>query len=255
MPRDVVYPLVIAAMRTAFGVAGLRFHVEGDEHIPTSGPVIIASNHVSYLDFAFVGLAARRSRRNVRFLTRYDVWHNPFAGPLMRGMHHIPVDRAAPAGAYLEARAALRDGQAVGVFPEAGVSKSYTVRAMMRGAAALARETGAPIVPMALWGGQRIYTASHAATGHDLHLRRGRPITVVVAAPICVAPGTDVRAQTVLLAARLQTLLDHAQAVHPDQPTAGEAADWHPAHRGGTAPTPAQAGSIEQLPRSAIVVR
>ncbi len=63
------------------------------------------------------------------------------------GRHgHVPVDRAAPAAAYLHARALLREGEAVGVFPEAGVSTSFTVRGLLPGAVALARETGAPLL-------------------------------------------------------------------------------------------------------------
>lgn len=113
-----VYSPVIGAARLLFRGLGLQFTLDGDEHVPTTGPVVIASNDVSFLDFALVGLAARRSRRYVRFLARYDVWHNPFAAPLMRSMRHIPVDRAVPAAAYLEARSMLRAGEAVGAFPE-----------------------------------------------------------------------------------------------------------------------------------------
>lgn len=251
---DLVYPPVIAGLRSAFAALGLRFRVEGAAHIPPSGPVVLASNHVSFLDFAFVGLAARHSRRYVRFLTRYDVWDNPAAGPLMRGMHHIPVDRAAPVGAYLLARSALRRGEAIGVFPEAGVSKSYTVRPMMPGAAALARDTGAPLVPLAVWGGQRIYTAKPASTGHMLQLRRGRAITIVVGAPEYVDQRADLVAETQALGARMQVLLDRAQRTHPDQPPPGKSAPWHPAHLGGSAPTPEQARAFEDIPRHAIPV-
>ena len=77
----------------------------------------------------------------------------------MDGMRHVPVDREAPAAAYLAARRLLREGEAVGIFPEAGISYSYAVRSLMRGPAALARETGAP------------HRASRAV-GHPADLRR-----------------------------------------------------------------------------------
>lgn len=249
---DVVYPPVVAALRLAFAAFGLRVHVEGAERVPSVGPAVIASNHASYLDFAFLGVAARPSRRYVRFLARYDVWHHPVAGPPMRGMHHIPVDRSAPAGAYLLARSALRRGEVIGVFPEAGVSKSYVMRPLLPGAAALARDTGAPLVPVALWGGQRLFTAKAASRGHDLHLRRGRPITILVGQPSYVGPGADVSTATVELGWRLQELLDRAQRMHPDQPRPVADAPWHPAHLGGSAPTPEQARLIEDIPRHAI---
>ena len=131
-----------------------------------------------------VGLAARGSRRDVRFLARHELFGNPVAGPFLRSMRHVPVDRAAPAAAYLRARTLLRQGEAVGIFPEAGVSTSFTVRSLMPGAVALARELGVPIVPMAIWGPQRILTAHR-----PVDLRRGRPVSLLVGPPLYVDPG------------------------------------------------------------------
>ena len=71
---ELVYPPVIGAARVLFRALGLRLDVQGSEHVPLDGPVVLASNHVSFLDFLLVGLAARSSRRNVRFLARHDVW-------------------------------------------------------------------------------------------------------------------------------------------------------------------------------------
>jgi len=164
----------------------------------------------------------------------------------MTSMGHIPVDREAPAAAYLRARAELLAGQAVGVFPEAGISVSYTVRSMMPGAVALSRVTNAPIVPMALWGTQRI-----AGVGHRVSLRRRRPITIVVGDAMA-APDGDLRQATRELGARLQDLLDQAQAIHLDRPAPGERATWLPAHLGGHAPTPSAAALNADLPRTAI---
>lgn len=242
---DLVYPPVIGAARLMFAALGLRITVDGADHVPQRGPAILVSNHVSYLDFVFVGLAARASRRYIRFLTRYDVWRGPVA-PFMTGMHHIPVDRQAPAAAYLAARSALRRGEVVGVFPEAGVSVAYTVRPLMPGAVALARATGAPIIPIVLWGPQRIVSVNEG-----LSLRRGRPVTIEVDAPMA-APNGDVRTATRVLGAHLQRLLDSVQARHPDRPAPGEVASWLPAHLGGHAPTPCAALLNEDLPRSAV---
>ena len=118
---------------------------------PWTAPVLLAANHLSYLDFTLVGLAARRSRRNVRFLARHDTWRGP-VGTAMTAMGHVPVDPAAPAAAYLAARRLLRRGEAVGIFPEAGISTSYAVRGLKPGTAALAAETGVPVLPVAIWG-------------------------------------------------------------------------------------------------------
>lgn len=244
---ELVYPSVIVTGRLLFRALGLQLVTEGDEHIPTTGPVVIACNHVSFLDFTLVGLMARRSHRYVRFLARHDVWQHPVARPLMRRMRHIPVDRSAPAGAYLQARAMLRSGEAVGIFPEAGVSTSYTVRSLMPGAVALAAETGAPIVPMAIWGPQRIFTA-----GQPRDLTRGRPVTLRAGAPLHISRLVDVRAETERLGSRLQMLLDELQTRPRHQPEVGSHPPWHPAHLGGGAPTPANARVTESTPRTSV---
>lgn len=244
---DWVYPPVITAGRLLFRALGLRIALEGDEHIPASGPVIVVSNHVSFLDFALVGLAARRSRRYLRFLARHDIWENPFAGPLMLGMHHVPVDRAAPAAAYLAARALLREGEALGIYPEAGISTSFTVRSLMPGAAALAAETGTPIVPMAIWGPQRILTANRRRD-----LTRGRPVSMLVGKPLLLPRSTDAGTGTTELGGVLQALLDDLQARPEHQPRPGEHAPWHPAHLGGDALPVARARLVEDMPRSRV---
>lgn len=242
---EFTYPFVIAAGRAAFRALGLRIDIEGTEHIPRSGPVVLASNHVSFLDFLLVGVAGIERDRRVRFLARHDLWRAPVVGSALTAMRHVPVDRQAPAAAYLRARSLLRDGEAVGVFPEAGVSTSYTVRSLMPGAVALARETGAPLVPVTLWGPQRILTAKQPRD-----LSRGRPVSILVGEPLDV-PGDVVRG-TRHLGARLQGMLDTLQRRDLHRPEPGSDARWHPAHLGGSAPTPAQARLAEALPRSAV---
>lgn len=242
-----VYPAVVGAARCVLRALDLRISLEGDEHVPRTGPVVVVANHVSFLDFLLVGLAARGGGRRVRFLARYDVWANPVARPLMNAMRHVPVDRAAPAAAYLRARTLLRAGEAVGIFPEAGISTSYTVRALMPGAVALARETGAPLLPMAIWGPQRLLAA-----GRPVDLRRGRPVSLRVGEPVHVRPDADVRLGTERLGERLQSLLDGLQRRPEHQPRPGEAAPWHPAHLSGGAPWPEEARRVESVPSSSI---
>lgn len=244
---DLVYRLAIATSRLLFRLLGLRIRVEGAEHVPRVGPALVVSNHVSFLDFIFVGLAARPSCRFVRFLTRYDVWHNAIAGPAMTAMRHVPVDRAAPAGAFLEARGALIRGEVVGIFPEAGISRSFTVRAMMPGAVALSRSTGARVVLVAVWGPQRIATA-----GLPISLRRGRAVSILVSAPITLPTEGSVRDATVELGRQLQQLVDGVQRRHPDQPRPGHLDRRQPAHLGGAAPTAADAAVGVDVPRTAV---
>jgi 1-acyl-sn-glycerol-3-phosphate acyltransferase len=242
---ELVYPAAAVAARAMFAALGLRIRVDGAEHVPVTGPVVLASNHVSFLDFTLVALAAWP--RRVRFLTRQDAFDHWAAGPFLRAMRHVPVDRAAPAAAYLASRRLLREGEAVGIFPEAGISQAYDVRELMPGAVALAAATGAPLVPMAIWGPQRI-----ASARRPLDLHRGRPVSISVGAPITYDRSTDVVSATVDLGVRLASLLDRLQRMPCHRPAPGDPAPWYPAHLGGSAPTRAEAAPRGSSPRAAI---
>lgn len=247
---DRVYRGVNRLGRIALGALGADVRVRGLENLPRSGPVVLACNHVSYLDFVVVERAAVQRGRYVRFLTRYDVWRPGPLGWAMDRMGHVPVDRAEPATAYLHARRLLRAGEAVGIFPEAGISYSYTVRSLMRGAAALARETGAPLVPVALWGSQRIFSVGIPEPPADL--TRGRRIDVVLGTPEQVPHGADLVEVTTALGHTLTSMLEQLQTAPEHRPRPGEVATWYPAHLGGRAPTRAEAHDVEELPRGAV---
>ena len=103
--RDLVYPPVIVTARAGFKALGLRFRVSGTEHVPRTGGAVLAFNHISYVDFILGGYAALPSRRLVRFMAKESVFRSRLSGPLMRGMAHLPVDRA---HGELAARQALR---------------------------------------------------------------------------------------------------------------------------------------------------
>src|SRR3954471_16251044 len=173
-PRDRPYRLVIRLALVVFRLFGFRFDVPGSEHVPSPGGAIICSNHVSFFDFTFLGLGALPQHRLVRFMAKSAVFGHWFAGPFMRAMRHIPVERLAGAAAFEAAVRALKDGEVVGVFPEATISTSFMVKDLKAGAARMAVDAGVPIVPAAVWGGQRI------ATKGRTQLRRGVAITVVL---------------------------------------------------------------------------
>src|ERR671927_1252426 len=157
-PGDRPYRGVIRLALVVFGLFGFRFDVRGSEHVPTTGGAIICSNHVSYFDFTFLGLGALPQRRLVRFMAKAAVFDHWFAGPFMRAMRHIPVDRKAGAAPFESAVRALKDGEVVGVFPEATISRSFTVKDLKAGVARMAVHAGVPIIPPAVRGGQRIAT-------------------------------------------------------------------------------------------------
>jgi 1-acyl-sn-glycerol-3-phosphate acyltransferase len=214
---------------------------------------VIAATHGSYPDFLWIGMAASERGRWVRFMTRHDVWNSRARRP-MTGMRHIPVDREAPAAAYLTARRLLREGEAVGMFPEAGISYAYAVRSLMPGAAALARDTGAPVVPLALWGTQRIWSVDRHAPGKVARpsLTRHRRVDLAFGPALTVAPGEDLTEATIRLGHSMTDLLEGLQRLPEHVPAPGEHAPWYPAHLGGHAPDRAEALSLDSVPKSAV---
>ena len=249
------YRVANGAGRLALKSLAIDVRSTGLEHVPTTGPVLLAANHVSYPDFIFIEKAAIERGRYVRFMTRHDIWHQrALAGP-MSGMKHIPVDREAPAAAYLMARRLLLEGEAVCGFPEAGISYSYTVRALMRGLVSLARETQVPVIPVAIWGSQRIYSVGrddHAGKAPRPDLTRGRRVDITFGEPMAVAPDSDLTARTRGLGVRLTELLEEIQGRPHHRPRPGEWAPWHPAHLGGAAPTRHEARELDSVPRSSV---
>nr|WP_202446908.1 lysophospholipid acyltransferase family protein [Streptomyces sp. SID5468] len=228
-----------------FQVQGLRFDMEGTEHVPRRGGAVLVSNHISYLDFVFCGLAARPAKRLVRFMAKEAVFRHKVAGPLMRAMKHIPVDRAQGEHAYERALGALRSGEVVGVFPEATISRSFTLKTFKSGAARLAQEAGVPLLPMALWGTQRMWTK-----GRRRQLGRHRfPVTIRVGAPLESGPHEHAESLTERLRARVQELLEAAQSAYPGRPAGPHDRWWLPAHLGGTAPTPQEAAELDAARR------
>jgi 1-acyl-sn-glycerol-3-phosphate acyltransferase len=251
---EAVYRGVIRAGKMLLRALDLTVRSSGQEHVPTSGPVVLAANHVSFPDFLFVGQALL-GRRLVRFMCRADIWDAP--GPVGRGMdamRHIPVDRQAPAGAYLHGRSLLRSREAVCVFPEGGISTAYAVRAMMPGAVALARETGAPLVPVSLWGSQRVWAQKQGpdAPFPKPDLTRGRLVDVRFGAPLQVGPNDDVTETTRRLGHLLQDGLDDLQRLPEHRPRPGEYAPWYPRHLGGHAQDRGASFAIDGMPRSAV---
>ncbi|MEW2522599.1 lysophospholipid acyltransferase family protein [Actinacidiphila alni] len=239
---DFVYPPVIAFARSMFKVQGLKFDIRGTEHVPRQGGALLVSNHIGYLDFVFCGLTALPSKRLVRFMAKESVFRHKVSGPLMRAMKHIPVDRAEGMHAYGHALDALRGGEIIGVFPEATISQSFTLKSFKSGAARLAMEAGVPLLPMALWGTQRLWTK-----GHPRNLGRSKlPITLRVGEQMRPHENEKAGALTRRLRLRVQELLEDAQRAYPAKPSGPADHWWQPAHLGGGAPTAEEAAARER---------
>jgi 1-acyl-sn-glycerol-3-phosphate acyltransferase len=225
--HDYVYPPVIGGLLAAFKLLDLKLSVVGSKYVPRSGPAVMASNHISHLDFIFVGVGARASRRYVRFMAKEPIFKNRVAGPLMRGMHHISVDREAGLQSFRDALTALRGGEVVGLFPEATISRSFEPKEFKSGAERLAKASKAPLLPVAVWGSQRLWTYDDRATLKQ----RGVPVSVYVGEPI--DPALTAEAASQELRARVIALVRRAQ---DEYPTDGSGQWWQPARLGGTAP-------------------
>jgi 1-acyl-sn-glycerol-3-phosphate acyltransferase len=225
--HDYVYPPVIGGLLATFKVLGLKLRVVGSHHVPRTGPAVLASNHISHLDFIFVGLGARDSRRYVRFMAKESIFAHRIAGPLMRGMHHISVDRSAGLQSFRDALGALKQGEVVGLFPEATISRSFEPKEFKSGAERLAKASKAPLLPVAIWGSHRLWTYDERATMKQ----RGVPISVYVGEP--VDPALTGEAANAELRRRVTELVHRAQ---DEYPTDGTDQWWQPARLGGTAP-------------------
>ena len=235
-----VYRPVIGLALGVFKTMRWRVVTTGAEHIPLDGPAVIATNHVGYLDFVFVGYAARARKRLVRFMAKKEVFDHKISGPLMRGMKHVPVDRFGSASDSIDlAVSALKGGEVVGMFPEGTISRSFVPRAGKSGAARMAIAAGAPLIPGAVWGSQRILTK-----GRPKNFERRLLITVSLGEPIEYTPVDDPAEVTTRLMSSITKLTDAAQKAFPDAPTSPEDAWWLPAHLGGRAPTVEEADAL-----------
>jgi len=148
--------VVGAVMRVCF-----RTRVTGAERIPATGPAVVAGNHVSALDgIALALVVGRDGSRMTRFLTAAEFFPRPVFGWALRRYRQIPVRRGqGDAHALDEAIETVRSGGLAGIFPEGRVNLSPEegLQRGRRGAARIALASGAPIVPVGIWGTQVRY--------------------------------------------------------------------------------------------------
>ncbi len=228
---DLVYPPVIAVIKTLWKYLGLKFDFQGDENIPRKGGAILAINHVSYFDFAITGTAALPAGRYVRFMAKKEIFANKLAGPLMRGMHHINVDRGNGAASFVAALRALKSGEIIGIFPEGTISTSFEIKGLKSGAVRLAMGAGVPVIPTVIWGSQRVWTK-----GVKRDLRRHHyPVTVLFGEPIHYQRADDLEIAESQLRSTLLAMLRQVQEKYPDSHVGQR---WAPTRLGGTAPAP-----------------
>lgn len=226
------YRLIAALVRAGFRLARWRIDVEGFEHVPRSGGVVLTWNHTGHMDFAVTALPLLdRTGRWARLLALRELWQSPLLGWAPRIGHAVPVERSSAAGrvdALDAAVDALQDGHLVMVAPEGTISTTFDLQPFRTGAVRMARDAQVPVVPTASWGSHRF-----ATTGHPPSLLRGwrLPVVVRVGEPLLVAPGEDLEAATERLRRRTSALLEEARSAYPDG--APSDAWWVPPSMGG----------------------
>jgi 1-acyl-sn-glycerol-3-phosphate acyltransferase len=236
--RDLTYRPVILTAKTAFKALGQRFVMTGTDNVPREGGALLAFNHVSYVDFIYGGFAANPSGRFVRFMAKRELFDHRLSGPLMRSLHHIEVDRAEGIASYNRAIDYLGAGEIVGIFPEATISRALVLKEFKTGAVRIAAKAGVPLVPVVLWGTQRILTKDHPRD-----LSRGKTIAISVGTPLHPS-GDDPVAEAAELHDAMTTLLDETIRDYPadEQPPGSW---WLPQSYGGSAPTLEEAKTLE----------
>ncbi|HEV7719754.1 MAG TPA: HAD-IB family hydrolase [Iamia sp.] len=140
----------------------VRFDIEGIERIPHDGPAILVGNHRSYFDPLAIGFTIARVGRPLRFLGKKEVFDAPVVGQIATAMGGIRVDRGTGSDEPLKAAAeALEAGQAVAIMPQGTIPRGrafYEPQLEGRwGAAKLAKMTKAPVIPIGLWGTERVW--------------------------------------------------------------------------------------------------
>ena len=237
---ETTYTAIIAAAKLGFRVLGQKFDVTGVENLPRRGGALLALNHIGYVDFVYGGLPAAMIDRRVRFMAKRELFDHRVTGPIMRACRHVEVDRADGEASLRTAEGLLRQGELVGIFPEATISRAMEIKKLKTGAARIAAAASVPLLPMALWGTQRMMTKDH-----DKDFARGKAITIAVGPPVPL--NGDAVADTAWLRTAMSGLLDQAIRGYPQHEPG---AWWVPARYGGSAPTVAEAARLDAAERA-----
>jgi putative phosphoserine phosphatase/1-acylglycerol-3-phosphate O-acyltransferase len=204
----------------------VRFDVEGLEHIPQSGPAIIAANHRSYFDPLAVGFTLAKSGRPTRFLGKKEVFDAPVVGDMARAFGGIRVERGSGSDEPLnKAGEALRAGELVAIMPQGTIPRGkafFEPELQGRwGTAKLAAMSDAAVIPVGLWGTEKVWPRSarlpnfgNVIDPPTVRIRIGEPVKL---------SGDDLDADTTAIMSSITDLLPPEASV-ARTPTAKELA-------------------------------
>lgn len=223
-----------------------RRHYIGLDRLRQRGPALIVANHISHLDPIFDVVFIRKAGRIPRTLAKASLWKIPFIGKVAAGAGQIPVERGSGAGqaALATATEALADGKVVLIYPEGTVTKDPDGWPMRPrpGVAALALSGDFPVIPVANWGSNHVYTSY--GTGRRFRPFPRKDVTCVAGEPIDLSAwraqpidNRAIRDVSYLIMERIRDMVaelrgteppteffnpKRAEAVRPDDPPAGD---------------------------------
>src|SRR6202163_910118 len=170
--NPVLYWTLRAILVPAFLIY-LRMQRTGREHLPKEGPLLLASNHRSFLDPFVIGTLVKRP---VYYMAKRELFEKPWQAWILSALGAFPVDRGAGDGdAMATARAILERGDCVVVFPEGTRMRRGPLGEPRRGIGRLALETGAPVAPIAVIGTDQVRRGWRIRP-RKVRLRVGRPL-------------------------------------------------------------------------------
>jgi 1-acyl-sn-glycerol-3-phosphate acyltransferase len=188
--NPVVY-WVVRALFVPFFLVYFRLQRVGREHLPRSGPLLLAANHRSFLDPFVIGTLVRRP---VYYMAKRELFEKRWQAWVLNALGAFPVDRGAGDGdAMATARAILARGDCVVVFPEGTRVRPGPLGDPRRGIGRLALETGAPVAPVAVIGTDAVRRGWRIRP-RKVRLRVGRPLhypTVESCSPALAAAVTE----------------------------------------------------------------
>lgn len=200
-----------------------QLDLDGMKHFPKAGPVIIISNHRSYFDVATLAVVLAKMGRPVRFLGKREIFEHPVVSAVARAVGGIPVDRGVDgATSYRAAESALEAGEVVVLLPEGTIPRGEAffdpVLKGKTGAVRLAQGSGAPVVPVGLWGTEQVWPRS-SKLPNVTNVLHPPLVRVRVGKPFEVERDGDAAEETAKAMARISALLPNGGVVDhvPDE--------------------------------------
>jgi putative phosphoserine phosphatase / 1-acylglycerol-3-phosphate O-acyltransferase len=208
----------------------VRFDIDGVDNIPSTGPAILVGNHRSYFDTLAISVTIARTDRTVRFLGKKEVFDAPVVGQIAAAMGGIRVDRGTGSDEPLKAAAeALEHGDLVALMPQGTIPRGksfFDPRLKGRwGAARLAAMTGAPVIPIGLWGTEKVWPRS-SRVPNVLNIVNPPQVTIRAGTPVKLKYESAETDTKKIMKAIMDLLPDESRVKR--QPTAEELAATYP---------------------------